>query len=178
MADLYLFSCTECQKDLEISVKQAGTTQNCPFCEHVINIPGMREIRQLPLSQNEEGADKRGTSSLNETKSWLFSGGLLVAVISGVLGFALASYAHSIAIESTVKEKIEYGSSQIGSLPPGHLWDAWDGMTKNGLPDWKETRENRYNKQSGHLKNFAYGLYGLSGLGVVSILISFFFRRQ
>lgn len=177
MADLYLFSCSKCQQDIEISVRQAGTSQDCPFCEHAVNFPGMREIQQLPLSKNKNSAGN-ANSSHSETRSWLFSGGLLVAVLAGVLGFALASYAKSIAIESTVTEKIAYGNSQIGSLPPGHLWDAWEGMTKEGLPDWQETRENRYNKQSGHLKNIAYGLYGVSGLGLISILASFFFRPR
>lgn len=179
MAELFLFSCTHCQKQIEISVRQAGNSQNCPFCESVNSLPGMREIRQLPASSRESDSAKSAANrSFSEARSWLFSGGLLVAVIAGLFGFALASYANSIAIESTVDEKIAYGNSRIGTLPPGQLWDAWDQMTESGLPDWQETRENRYNKQSGHLMNFAYGLYAFAGIGLFSMIISFFLRRR
>jgi len=174
MAQKYQFSCTGCNKNFPVTQNQAGTRQDCPFCEVPNNLPGLREIRQLP-TVNDVASHAQAKS--NETKSWLFSGGLLVGIVAGLMGFALTGYANSLMTESTVAHDIEFGRAQLGELPAGHLWDAWDTMTKGGLPDWGETQTVRYNKQAGYLKFIAYGLYGLSAIGLLAIMTSFFVNR-
>ena len=149
---------------------------NCPFCGKLIELPGMREIRQLPVAGDPK--DVSTGSSRNETVSWLFSGGLLVGVVAGLCGWALMAYADSLVTESILENQIEFGRSQLDLLPAGHLWDAWDSMTVIGLPDWEETTQVRYNKQAGHLRNIAFGLYGLSVIGGLSLIVSFFISRK
>ena len=149
---------------------------NCPFCGEANELPGMREIRQLPAVGDSH--DLPAGSSRNETRSWLFSGGLLIAVVAGLCGWALTFYADSLVTESILENQIEFGKSQLHLLPAGHLWDAWDSMTVNGLPDWEETNQVRYNKQAGHLSNIAYGLYGLSAIGFLALVSSFFISRK
>ena len=142
----------------------------CPFCEQNNQLPGMRQLRQLPL------ADRLAVSAKgngNDLRRFLFSAGLLVAVLAALLGFALSYYADSLATELMVEEKIDYGNKFIDTLSPGHLWESWDQMATEGLPDWQESRDVRYNKQAGHLKSIAYGLLGLSGLGLLSLIGSF-----
>lgn len=174
MAQEFLFSCTSCEKDFPVTVKLAGMAYRCPLCDATNDLPGLRQLKQLPVHENAAIA----TTSRNEAQSWLFSGGLLVAVIAGVCASALLWYANQLFSESLLDERIAFGRTQINTLTPGHLWDAWDGMTEDGLPDWQETFENRYNKQSGHLRNIAYGLFGLAGLGLLAMLGSFFFRGK
>ncbi len=166
----YLFTCSSCEKQFEISEKQAGMDCNCPFCETANTIPGMRAVRQLPPKVADEHKQKqRAGSASNETGSWLFSGGLLVAVAAGLCGIALLSYANQLSGETKIDEQIEWGRTQLDDLPDGHLLDAWESLSQ-GLPDWSESNTVRYNKQSAHLKNIAYGLFGLSALGLLAII--------
>ena len=61
---------------------------------------------------------------------------------------------------------------------PVQLWDAWQQQEfEGGLGEWTEPIYARYNKQSEILKNFAYGLLGLAGLGVITLLASFAMKR-
>ena len=175
MAQHYLFRCSSCEKDFEITEKQAGTIQDCQFCENSNNLPGMREIRQLPVAEASTGNSQHGDS---EAKSWLFSGGLLVAVVAGLLAFALLGYANSITTESRVVESIELGQAQIKPLQSGLLWEAWDNMTQTGLPEWVETPEIRYNKQAGYLSMIAYGLFGASAIGLTAMALSFMASKR
>ena len=59
-------------------------------------------------------------------------------------------------------------------MTPGHLWEAWDLMETKGLPDWQESQDVRYNKQAGHLKSIAFGLMSFAGVGLLSLIASFF----
>ncbi len=137
----------------------------------------MRQMQQLPVE--EEGNQvAAGKTQKNETKSLLFSGGLLVAVLAGILGFALSRYASSLSTQSTLDQQIEFGQGQIDRLPPGPLWDAWQAMTAEGLPDWKETHEVKYNKQAVYLSYIAIGLYAIAALGCVMLATSFLMRHQ
>lgn len=173
----YLFNCTDCEQQFEITEKQAGMEYACPFCEAKNVMPGMREIRRLPTKEPTGAEKPPKLTKQGEAGSWLFSGGLLVAVVAGLLGVALFSYAGRIAIDMQVDEKIEWGRTQVEGLKGGQLLDAWDSMAQ-GLPDWSESVGVRYNKQSGHLKNIAYGLFGLSALGFLALVGSFFGRRS
>ena len=132
----------------------------------------MRQIRALPVATE---ATNQKSARGSEIKRFLFSAGLLVGVLGLLLGLALSYYADSLATELKLEEKIEFGNAFVDTIPPGHLWETWDTMTTKGLPDWQETQDVRYNKQAGHLKSIAYGLFGIGGLGLLSIIASFFF---
>ncbi len=177
MAQEFHYVCSSCENNIPVTVKMAGMAINCPQCSTANELPGMREIKQLsPVSV--DSPNNSALTGRNETRSWLFSGGLLLAVIAGASAWGLGWYANSLVTESKLDNQIEFGKSQIDLLPAGHLWDAWDGMTANGLPDWAETGQVRYNKQAGHLSNIAYALYGLSGFGVLAMISSFFLSRK
>ena len=147
---------------------------NCPFCDQVINIPGMRQIRELPLVEEKASA----TSSGGDLKRFLFSAGLLVGVLGLLTGLALSYYADSLATELRVEEKIEFGNAYVDTMTPGRLWETWDQMDTKGLPDWQESQDVRYNKQAGHLKSISYGLLGIGGMGLLTVLASFFLGSQ
>ena len=174
MPETYLLPCSHCQASIEITPKFAGQAVSCKACEESVQAPAMREIRQLPLVDEAKTEVRRGARSTS--KSWLFSGGLLLAVVTAAIGFFLWNYASSLQTERTVERDIEFGHKLLDEATPGVVWDAWSSMSKTGLPDWKETKETRYNKQAGILKNFAYGLGGLSLLGLLLMISSFFIR--
>lgn len=171
----YLFSCSSCEKNFRVSQRSAGMSAACPFCDHENVVPGMRQLRALPIAEEQVSFAKSGGSDL---KRFLFSAGLLVAVLGGILGLALSYYADMLSTELMLEEKIKYGNKFVDTMAPGHLWEAWDQMETKGLPDWQESQDVRYNKQAGHLKSIAYGLIGLGGLGLLSLLASFFVKGK
>jgi len=173
----YLFTCTGCDKQFEITEKNAGMTYACPFCEAENAIPGMRDIRKLPTQEETATNKPPKLTSRNEAGAWLFSGGLLIAVIGGLLGIALFGYADSIAVDTQVDAQIEWAQTQVDGLNGGQLWDTWDALAE-GLPDWAESAGVRYNKQSRYLKNISYGLFGLSALGLLALIGSFLGRKS
>lgn len=134
----------------------------------------MRQIRALPPA---DGATTT-TNGTSATARFLFSGGLLVAVLGTILGLALSSYADSLATELKVEEKIQFGSAYVDTMTPGRLWETWDMMASKGLPDWQETQDVRYNKQAGYLKAISYALIGLGGVGLLCLIASFLVGRQ
>jgi hypothetical protein len=170
MSKTHLFNCTGCHQPFPVTEKNAGMKLACPFCEKNNVLPGMRQIQQLPV--DDEGKSVVSVRK-NDTKSLLFSGGLLVAVLASILGFTLSRYASSLSTQSTVDQQIEFGQEQIDRLPPGPLWDAWEAMTADGLPDWQETREVKYNKQAAYLSYIAAGLYAMAALGLLALVASF-----
>ena len=176
MAQYYLFPCSSCDKDFEVDIKSAGMDVSCPFCEQKISLPGMRQIKTLPIAQQKETSSKAAGPSA--TKRFLFAAGLLVAVLGSLSGLCLSFYADSLATELKLEEKIEFGSAYVDTMTPGRLWETWDMMATKGLPDWQESQDVRYNKQAGYLKSIAYGLLALGGLGLLSLLASFFVRGK
>ena len=147
---------------------------DCPFCEIPNRLPRLRDIRLLPSSNSH--ASQR-IQVRNETRSTLFAGGLLLAVVAATMAFALGRYAQGLIKESTDSQELEMLLEQIEKLSPGQLWDVWDALTAQGLPDWQETSEVRYRKQAGYLTYISYFLYGLAALGVLGLLASFFPKR-
>ncbi len=174
MTGQFLFNCTQCGKPFRVSEQQAGMSLDCPICEIPNQLPGLRDIRLLPVIDSPTGPK---TQTRNETRSMLFAGGLLVAVLAAILAVALGRYAQSLTRESTAKQELELLMKQIEKASPGQLWNVWDALTARGLPDWQESSEVRYQKQSSYLKYISYTLYAVSALGGLAMLASFFPKR-
>ena len=176
MSQDYLYPCQHCDKSFPISVKQAGMEVGCPLCDKIVGLPGLRDIRSLPLHESDTTVSS--TQARSESSSWLFSGGLLVSVVAGLLGLGLLNYANGLAMDSTLDLQLEYGRSQLDTLPAAQLWEAWDQLTRDGLPNWQETYEVRSNKQSNHYSYIAYGLFAISALGLFAMVGSFLASRK
>ena len=171
----YLYTCSGCEKNFPVTVKLAGAAANCPHCHLSNDLPDLRRLKQLPVRNSQPASEPVKRSEMG---SWLFSGGLLVAVLAGLSGLALHFYAASLVSESVTERQIEFLSAQIDAQPVGRLVDVWDGLTGEGLPDWQETTRTRYNKQAGHLGNIANALYAFAAVGVLALVGSFFIGRK
>lgn len=174
MTGHFLFNCAHCGKPFRVSEQQAGMSLDCPLCHIPNQLPGLRDIRMLPVI---DSSVSQRVEARNESKSILFAGGLLVTVVAAVLAISLGWYARGLRKESTARQELEMQLEQIEKLPPAQLWDVWDALTVRGLPDWQETSEVRYQKQSLYLQYISYSLYALSALGGLAILASFFPKR-
>lgn len=175
MPETYQLPCNNCDAFIPVSPQMAGRTFNCELCQSSVEVPTMREIRRLEPVQDNRSSESvvRPKKSRNESRSWLFSGGLLLAGVTLLAAIPLWLYANGMQSESMVKQEIDFGNQVLDEATPGVIWNAWTQMTANGLPEWKESQATRYNKQGQILKNIAYGLGALSGLGLFMMIGSF-----
>ena len=175
MTQQFWFECQHCRRSFAVSTQQAGMQMPCPLCEKINFLPLLSQMRQLPAT---EPVPFSGRSVNSQSGWWLFSGGLLVGVLTALLAFPLLYYAKSLASESRIEEFLEMGRTEIEQLYSGELWNAWNYMTLEGLPDWQETTQVRLNKQSAYLSYVSYFMFCLSGVGFLAMIASLLVHRS
>ncbi len=169
----YIFSCPECNAPMEVAVQHAGQSRECPECLAVVEIPTLGKLKQLPATETfSTRAQPRRQGSL---RSWLFSGGLLVAALMGVGGLALQTYARTLYSDvGKFKQTFETITTEsIDKMPDYEVFEWWTEMNARDLGEWKEHPGVGYNVQSRILTNIAYGMYAFGGLGLLCLLSSF-----
>lgn len=178
----YLFPCQQCQHKFEVVSKQAGQELVCPDCDTVSEAPKLGILKQLEVVDSDTVAEdaKSGGRSGNagSWKNILFVSGLALAIIAGAAGFALYRFAQSKVIEFDVAGRLEEYESWLDEQPPNNVLRTYVQMDveNTGLPEWVEQPHIGSNKQAAILKNFAYGLFGLASVGVLTLLSSFLVR--
>lgn len=173
----YLFPCPECDHQLEVTPRQAGQDLTCPQCSHSIEAPKLGKMKQLEvLGATQNRAVSKSGGSL---RNMLFVVGLLIAIVGGAGGYFVYQYADSLIFEIDYEEEEEKFNAEVDMLTPGQVVALYDEMNiEAGLGEWYEPNFVRYNIEGGHLKKFAYGLFGLAGLGVVCLIASFLIRSS
>lgn len=168
----YQLPCPQCDSVLEVSPRHAGQSRECEDCNSPIDIPKLGQLRQLPLADGY--VEKRTRHSPSRAKSWLFSGGLLIASLFGLGGFALHSYAKTLYsdIGTAAEQYAQFTGESLKSAPPADLYEWWTKTSGTDLGEWKEHPGVGYNVQSKILTNIAYGMYTLAGLGLLSMFSS------
>ena len=169
MAIRYKLNCPNCDHLLEVETRNAGQELECDSCQETVVVPKLGDLRQLPQVEGSARTTKNVRSPL---ASWLFAGGLLIAVLSAAAGGGLYYYAHAyLQYPVDLDEQLQTTNAQINDFESWELWDTWhnDVLTMN-LGEWREHPFIRYNKQSAILKNFSYGLFGLAGIGLLMML--------
>lgn len=102
--------------------------------------------------------------------------GLSLILFGTITGFYLHRYANSLILE--LGDPAEFVIQAADELTPAKLMTAWLEMEENmELPEWAETPVMRYRTQGNILKKFAYGLWGLAGVGVVTWLASWVLKK-
>ena len=174
----YLFPCSNCQYKFELESKQAGQDLVCPSCEATVLAPKLGTLKQLEpvdsLSDSEHRSNQTKDSNSRSLRNLLFVSGLALAVLAGAAGLALYQFAQSKVVEFDVEGRLAEFETSIDELPPTVVLQTYVGMNVDkGLPEWVEAPHVGSNKQAVILKNFAYGLFGLSLLGLLTLACSF-----
>lgn len=176
MPSEFLYNCRHCQRSFVVYAKQAGVTVSCSHCESQNTLPTLRDLRELPEYSRTEA--KLIKPQRNESKSWLFVIGFLLGVLAGIAAISLNRYAKQMTSDPHLEAIVQAGRAHVQDLPSGELWELWDLMTREGLPDWGETNQVRYNKQSTYLIYISYFLIGLSTIGFTLVAISLLAGRK
>ncbi|MEM7456052.1 MAG: hypothetical protein AAF456_17015 [Planctomycetota bacterium] len=177
MADTYLLPCPFCDANIEVTVRQSGQQTRCESCGETTDIPTMGAIKKLPLKEEplaQVSSSRRGPS---RTASSLFAAGLLLLVIGGAGGFYLMQRANSLIDDTDIEAVVLEQNQVFDDIQGFELWDTWDAAVREGLGEYQETDYVRNNAQGAILKNVAYSVFGLAGLGLLLIGGSFMFRK-
>ena len=174
----HLFPCSQCEHKFELVNKQAGQDLVCPNCGAAGQAPKLGTLKQLELVDSESDSKRPANQTqISSSGSWrnvLFVSGLALAILAGAAGLALYQYAQSKVIEFDVAGRVEAYEKLIDELSPtGVLGTYVNADLSQGLPEWVEQPHIGSNKQAAILKNFAYGLFGLAALGLLTLLGSF-----
>ncbi len=139
----------------------------------------MREIRRLrPAEETPVAGTHRSKSRVDsELRSWLFSGGLLLSVLSAMLAIWLWTSGNRLQTDRNIDLEIAFANEVLGEASPGQVWEAWMSMTKEGLPEWRESNETLNNKRGEFRKMVAYGIAVISLLGAIAVIASFCIKR-
>ena len=128
----YLLPCPDCHETFPVATRHAGQTIECANCQSAVEIPKLGELRQLP-EESEQRTSQSGPPQVRQSrsrlKSWLFSGGLMIAVLSAVAGIALLNYANGLYSPiSEYTDLIEKTSNEeIDTMAAAQMWDWFSG---------------------------------------------------
>lgn len=177
MVQKYELPCPACKQKIEIETIQAGSILNCPGCGEAINVPKLRELRQLDLIQTPESTTKLAWGPL---AGFLFSFGLLLLAIA--IGSAIyvwqqrqtmASYSEAPDVET-----FEF-DVDIQELTLDQSWRVWTELNeKNDLSKRPKPVFMRARDEVERLDKFLYIFGGLATVGLISCVFSFFSRTR
>ena len=182
MANRYLLPC-ECGHKLVVESRNAGSTIECLECSTTVDVPKLGELKKLEPAELADPKSAKRSARTNPVKRLLFTLGLAVAVIAGVAGGLLYNYSGNLITkdDQTRSEIARYKNvnDPYANATASQLWDQWYTNIKPlELPEWKEADWNKNYAQGTILRNFAYGILGVSGIGLLVAISSFFLSNK
>ena len=123
MSTQYLLPCT-CGRSITVSPRQAGQEVTCE-CGAAVDVPTMRQLRQLELAEATKSADQPRWST---TQGILFAGGTLLAMVAA----GLAMYCLVIVqfFLDTTTPQVNYAllKQSIDQLTPEESLLLWERL--------------------------------------------------
>ena len=178
----FLFPCPNCDAKFELVTKQAGQSLTCPSCDNKTEAPKLGLLRQLETVGEAPASSNRRAQTGAASGSWknlLFVCGLGLAILAGTAGYFLYKHAQSRTVQLDIEKAIKSVEDEVDQASPARLMQMYESLgVEKGLGDWVEQPYVGENKQAQILKNIAYGLFAVAGIGLFTLLISFVVPRS
>lgn len=176
MSQKYALICS-CGSTVPVEVRHAGGTLTCAACSKAVDVPKLREIRQLePIV--EQGGTRR-TSNWSGLQGVLFSFGFLILAIAA--GCAYYTFAHrSYYVDYSKRPdpqeiKFTYDMNKISLLDS---WKAWQEF-KNVQITTRREPPYVYARKEVERMDFLLRVFGVLGtIGLVCTVLSFIVRPR
>jgi hypothetical protein len=171
--------CPHCAFSQRVEFRRAGQTISCPSCGQPFTAPKLRELKQLVPDQPQATARKPIAAGQTPLRNWMFVIGLAAATLAGISGYFVSKYAKSLTIDEDLVEKYAFQvEKDLDNYPPEDLWITWETWLANRvLPPW-ELAVSRDDQLLGESMRYTgLALFGIAGLGVASLLGSFFLGK-
>jgi len=172
MSTRYSLTCPHCQHSNAITTTQAGQDVACAGCQQTLQAPRLGQLKQLPVIEAAVPTKKKANSKGGK----LFVLGMLLLIFGGGGGGGLWYYASGKLsnYETALEEKITELDSFIDEANVIELAQLYETMPlEGGLPPWQERSYVGQNKQGLILRNIAYGLLSVGGIGLICAVIGF-----
>ena len=176
MTQQFRVPCNHCDASEVVELRHAGSRIPCSVCQGLIDVPKLRELKQLePVQSAASDAAKRGWGPL---AGGLFSCGLLLLAISVGSGIYLHGIKNSYR-QFTEKPNIEDLSfaSDITKASLTDSWRVWEQLlerkdfVERPTPTFVRARE-RVKELDGWSKVF----YGAATVGLLMMISCIFVR--
>ncbi|QEG24618.1 hypothetical protein [Mariniblastus fucicola] len=182
MAARYAYECPECHSTIELSTTQAGQQLTCAGCSAVITAPKLGVIKGLPAVGGQSATPARqgrAPKSGSPLKSWLFTGGLLLAVLGGIAGSAAQYRANEFRVDIDFDAAVAKEMDLIDSHSPAEIYGIAVESTKDSFAlEYSEVPYRTSNIKSGIIQWVAWTCFGVAGVGLLMLLGSFFVKNQ
>jgi len=162
--------CPACGGDIVIEPRQAGQEVSCPECKEATVAPTMRDIRMLPTVTVEDTSRKKKGNQWSRGRSFVFVGGILLALIAGGICGAI-SYRYS-KIQMQAPEFYDISAVEAeyekASLPV--LMEEWEAFETHGLPPYQTPYWVLVLEAKERLKVWIWVTGIISGIGVLLVI--------
>ena len=182
MAARYAYECPQCHSTIELSTTQAGQELKCQSCSAEITAPKLGVIKSLPPvgSAPIKTASKGGTSKAGSPLgSWLFAGGLLLAVVAGIAGAAAQYRANQFYVkEVDIEEVIERENEKIDQALESEIYALVASSTDESFRlEYSEAAYRTASIKRGIIQNVAWAAFGVAGIGCLMLLSSLLLKN-
>ena len=168
----YLLTC-ECGLDMPVQVAQAGDQLTCS-CGALIAVPNLRDVKQLPLADNQLDKPK---GEWNTTGGSIFA----LAIVFISVGLTVAAYNYSVGKQlittDTTSAANEYGNIVIDQMPPFESIEIFAVIVGRGLGEQQTVDFLVEQKKQRAFYNWAKGGLILSVIGLILVFISIVLNR-
>ena len=179
---IYRLSCA-CGEAVPVAVGQAGGAIGCPRCGTRLQIPKLRELRDLPAWDDDFVVPASGglparqrDGRIRQGRGWgtaeaVLAAGSLVATASLLVAAWLARPASTVIDAAVIRDA-------IGQAPAADIYRAWQsfadsGVARGATPD--EDRVQRITKNRTVLAvavGLLGGIGGLAAIGAASAIVA------
>ena len=168
----YLLTC-ECGLDILVQVAQAGDQLACS-CGASIAVPNLRDVKQLPLADDQLHKPK---GEWNATGGSIFA----LAIVFIAAGLTVAAYNYSegkqlITTDTTDMEN-EYGNIVIDQMPPFESIEIFAVIVGRGLGEQQTVDFRDEQKKQRTYYNWAKGGLILSAIGLLLVFVPIVLNR-
>ena len=181
MAARYAYECPECNSAIELSTTQAGQELQCDSCNANVVAPKLGVIKSLQRVDGGGVPSKKTPKSAktgSPLKRWLFTGGLLLAVLGGIAGAAAQYRANQFYAPVDIEAAIDAEFKTIDQAPATEIYGALVGSTAEDFTlEYSEAPYRTLNIKNKIIQWVAWSCFGVAGFGVLLLLSSFLLRK-
>ena len=177
MAARYAYECPECNSAIELSTTQAGQELQCDSCNANVVAPKLGVIKSLQRVDGGGVPSKKTPKSAktgSPLKRWLFTGGLLLAVLGGIAGAAAQYRANQFKVEVNIEDIVKSEHKAIDEMPATEIYNLLTMATEDDFRlDYTEVGYRTLNIKNGIIQKVAWVCFGIAGFGLLLLLGSF-----
>ncbi len=170
---LHRMNCPNCGRENSINSNNAGQDFPCNKCAEVFQVPKLRELVLLPVDGDTQTRRSAGRTR-RPIKSWLFAGGLGLAIFSGIAGGWLYSYSTKlIAKTPDIEAIINKNTAEINQMSNSELWDSWNTnfVRETKFAEWSIPPWTKDSKQGKILMGTSFVLLATAALGLLASML-------